>query len=87
MKPVEPIQPITLVARRVVFAARQEEYESLPALVEPDGTAHTRWELTDEEREAIAAGACVTLRLLTFNTPLQPVLLGVEGVEVEVATK
>ena len=42
---------------------------------------HTRWQLTDEERAAIAAGADLMLSVLTFRQPLQPVIMGVAGVD------
>lgn len=78
MQPVEPKHADGIPGRRVVYAEDQEEYEPLPALVEPDGTVHTLWALTDEERAALAAGGYVSLTLLTFNQPLQPILLRVE---------
>lgn len=79
MRPVEPHRAAGLEARARVFVKDQPEYDDLPALIEPNGTVHTRWALTPAERKAIAEGAFVTLEL-TFNTPLQPIRLGVEGV-------
>ena len=81
MTPVEPIKPANMDARAVTIAANQPQYNPLPALVEPDGTVHTRWQLTDEERAAIAAGADLMLSVLTFRQPLQPVIMGVAGVD------
>jgi hypothetical protein len=66
--------------RRVVYAANQPQYNPLPALVDAEGTVHTRWQLTEDERRAIMDGACVTLALMTFGDPLQPIRLGVEGI-------
>lgn len=75
-----PVKPLT-AGRHVTYAADQPEYNPLPAVVEPDGTVHTRWQLTDDERRAILDGACITLAILTFNTPLQPLLMAVEGTD------
>jgi hypothetical protein len=41
----------------------------------------SRWELTDEEREAIHNGALV--RLVVWGTALPPVALAVEGIELD----
>jgi hypothetical protein len=79
MNPVEPIQ-LYADARRVTYGAGQSDYNTLPAVRYPDGTVHTRWVLTPDERQAILDGACITLSMLTFNQPLQSVHLAVEGV-------
>ena len=63
----------------VVFAKDQPQYEPLPAvrLHGPCGMVLTRWELTDQERAAIALGMDVYLALYTFDQPLQPIRLTV----------
>ncbi len=50
--------------RQVVYAEDQPEYLVL-----------SRWPLTSEQRAAIAAGADIYLELLTFNRPLQPIVM------------
>ncbi len=35
----------------------------------------SRWSPTPKQREAIAAGADIFLELMTFGTPLQPILM------------
>lgn len=68
---------------KVVYGADQEEYRPLPAVVlrEPEGRVITRWQPTEDERRAIMDGACIELCLATFNGPLQPLLVGVQGVQ------
>lgn len=63
----------------VTYGANQPEYIPLPAarLHNPEGSALTRWSLSDEERRAIAEGADVYLEQLTFGQRLQPVRLSV----------
>ena len=65
--------------RRVVFGANQPEYRPLPGVIvdEQTGCVVTRWEFSDEEREAIAGGAVLEYRLLTFGHPFPPVLFNV----------
>jgi hypothetical protein len=59
------------------YAKDQPEYRPLRALrsMAGEGAILTRWTLTPEQRQAIAAGADVFLEVLTFAQPLQPVLL------------
>lgn len=76
-----PVKPFPVYgARAMTFAADQTEYNPLPALIELDGRVHTRWQLSEDERRAILDGACIVLEVLTFNQPLQPLALRVEGV-------
>lgn len=76
---MEPVSPIVrgLEEEEVVYAKDQPQYVPLPCLKsrQPDGTGAilTRWTLTDAERQAIANGADVFLRVLTYGNPLQPV--------------
>lgn len=72
------MKPIKFDGSNVVFAEDQPEYEPLPAKKDSDGTITTCWELTPEEREIIANGGNLWLRILTFNKPLQPVCPSIE---------
>jgi hypothetical protein len=79
MQPVSPVITEEFVASEVVFAKDQPQYNPLPVIRRPDGVLLSRWKLTDEEREAIAAGADILLFNCTFNQPLQPVKIEVSG--------
>jgi hypothetical protein len=59
----------------IVYAKDQPEYQPLPAWRGPDGLRVTRWKLTWRERLKVLFGGSIWLRILTFNQPLQPVLL------------
>lgn len=69
------MNPIEFKGQNVVFGEGQEEYRPLPALKTPDGTVITCWEISDEEWEEISRSRKIYLSQLTFNMPLQPVLL------------
>ena len=77
MKPAIPIIPgHDLPATN--FAESQDEYQTLPAFRQDDGTVLTRWRLTWKERLTIFLRGDLYLFTLTFNEPLQPVSLQVE---------
>jgi hypothetical protein len=72
MNPCSPVMPGSGPIE-VVYAKDQSEYAPLPALWIDGENSHTvvsRWRLTDEEREAIAAGADVVLQLLMAHGQL-----------------
>jgi hypothetical protein len=73
MNPVSPVMPGSASIERI-YGANQPEYVPLPAvyLDTPSRAVITRWRLTDEERNAVAAGADIVLSLLTFGQPLAP---------------
>jgi hypothetical protein len=60
-----------------VYAKYQPEYIPLRTLRSrtDEGKVMSRWDLTPEQRLAIARGADVYLTLLTFQGPLQPITL------------
>lgn len=74
-KPVIP----GLEAFEVVYAKDQPEYIPLRTLRSrtDEGKVLSRWDLTDEQRHAIAMGADIYLTLLTFQGPLQPITIAV----------
>ena len=75
MEPVRPNQGLPKGPSTFwEFAKDQPEYATLPAMVEPDGTVHTQWDLSEGERLAIALGAPVLLTVYTAGGPLQPLL-------------
>lgn len=79
MVPIAP--PAREGAVYVVFAKDQPEYIPLPANISADGSVETEWELSTEERAAIASGANLRLFVLTHFNALQPLRLEVVGVE------
>lgn len=78
-----PTVPPEIYGEYLEYATNQPQYRPLVARRIPDGTLTTLWQLTDEERQAVANGANIYLELMTFNRPLQPVLLWVEGMDPE----
>jgi hypothetical protein len=68
-----------LEQREIVYAKNQPEYIPLRTLVSAgaDRKVISRWSLTPEQRKAVADGADIYLTLLTFQNPLQPILMTV----------
>src|SRR5690348_10524 len=66
--------------REVVYAKDQPQYLPLRTLVsnDKDRRVLSRWQLTAEQRKAIAEGADIYLQLMTFGDPLQPILMFVK---------
>ncbi len=67
--------PIEFEGQNVVFAKEQPQYNKLPAHISECGIVTTCWELTPEERIDLIETGRVYLRQMTFNNPLQPVLM------------
>jgi hypothetical protein len=57
--------------------ANQPQYNTLHALRAPDGRVMSRWELTRDERTAIADGADIFLSISTNGQPYPPTLVQV----------
>lgn len=77
MTPISPVLTEEFVPQEVVYAKDQPEYHPLPVLRNSAGVVMSRWKLTDEEREAVLAGADLLLSVWTFNQHLQPLRLEV----------
>jgi hypothetical protein len=63
------------------IAKSQPEYMPLPAMKipnDPQGLIITKWQLSPEELERVKETGTIHLSMLTFNQPLQPVLLTVD---------
>lgn len=58
-----------------VYGENQPEYLPLPAHKTEEGQAIFCFELDEEERKRIAETGELWVSLLTFNQPLQPILL------------
>lgn len=72
------MKPIKFEQSNIVFGEnQQEEYIPLPAHHAKDtsGTVTTCWELSPEEIEQVKKEGKIYLRMLTFYSPLQPVML------------
>lgn len=82
MKPVAPIIP-GYDLPVINFAESQDEYNTLPGYRAEDGTVLTRWRLTWRERLQILFSGNLYLWMMTFNKPLQPVMLQVETPKLE----
>ena len=59
----------------VTYAENQPEYLPLPALKMADGEIVTCWGLSIRERLRILFSGRIWLSVLTFNKPLQPLLI------------
>lgn len=66
----------------VTYAKDQPEYLPLPALKFSDGLVITRWQPSFWERLSLLFGGSVILGQLTFNQPLQPVMLSTNVQEI-----
>ena len=78
MKPISPVIE-GYQSKEVVFAKEQPEYMPLPALVleGEDKPIVSRWQLNDEERKQIAAGADILFTQMIFSDLYHPVRLEV----------
>ena len=77
MKAVSPIVR-GLDLPETVYAKDQPQYDPLPVFKQEDGITLSRWHLTWRERLRVLFKGDVYLWMMTFNHPLQPVLLEVE---------
>jgi hypothetical protein len=68
------MKPVEFPGVNVVFAKDQPEY--IPN--DPQGLIITKWQLSPEELERVKETGTIHLSMLTFNQPLQPVLLTVD---------
>ena len=82
MRAVSPVVP-GMELPEVVYAKGQAEYADLPACRSTDGTILTRWRLNFVERLHVLFGGNVYLAVMTFNRPLQPVMLCTERPDIE----
>lgn len=65
------------------IAEHQEEYETLPALVNTEkGTVTSCWKLSEEELKIINETGVFWVQQLSFNQPLQPIYITTNKKEV-----
>lgn len=79
-------------AEEITIAESQEEYKTLVAAIYETPEGHqillTRWKLSVEEVNRIINGEDIYVSLMTFGTPMQPILVqvGPKGWLVDPAT-
>lgn len=77
------MKPVPFPESNVIFAADQPQYQPLPAFRRPDtGEVITVWDLSDEDLDKIQRTGRIYLSQLTFNQPLQPIMVSVDKPEV-----
>lgn len=71
------MKPIKFKACNALYGAGQKEYLPLPAckVKSREGLVITCWELSFWERLKVYVTGRIWLSVLTFNSPLQPVLI------------
>lgn len=62
-----------------VYAGGQGQYQNLPCHRTEDGTVTSCWSLSFKERLKVLFTGVLFLRVLTFNKPLQPLLMSVDN--------
>jgi len=77
-----PATPVLDGYREVVIAKDQPEYIPLPAVIR-HGIVTSRWKMTWRERIVALLTGNVYLQVMTFNRPLQPVILSVDKPQME----
>ncbi len=80
-------QPIKFTEHNLLLGSKQDEYNTLPALLTNNGTVYTQWKFTEEELQHIAEKGFITLAQLTFNNPFQPMNIFMEMPEEAIADK
>ena len=78
MEPTTPVLTKEFQSQEIVYAKDQPEYTPLPVHRNKRGVVLSRWKLTQQEREAIAAGGDILLSVYTFNQPLQPIRIEID---------
>jgi hypothetical protein len=72
------MKPVEFKEQNVVYAKDQKEYMPLPALIFEDGTVCTCWKMSWKELFKVILHRKVWVSMLTFNNPLQPLLLSAD---------
>ena len=72
------MHPVPFKEMNMVFAKDQPEYEELPGYRDQDGMVISCWTASWRERVWFFLFGRVWVSILTFNRPLQPIMLQVE---------
>lgn len=75
------MKPVEFKEQNVVYAKDQKEYTPLPALRFDDGTVISCWKMSWKELFKILLHRKVWVSVLTFNKPLQPLLVSSDSKE------
>lgn len=75
------MKPVEFKEQNVVYAKDQKEYMPLPALRFDDGTVISCWKMSWKELFKILLHRKVWVSVLTFNKPLQPLLVSSDSKE------
>lgn len=75
------MKPVEFEGANVVYAKDQPQYLPLPAQRTKEGVVTTCWEITDEEIEEIKINKKIFIRILTFNSSLQPILPSTQKID------
>lgn len=67
--------------KKVIFAKDQPEYNPLPALTDGESVI-TKWKLTDADIKKIFDTREIYIKVLTFGSPLQPILVTTNAGEI-----
>lgn len=69
------MKPVNFKGSNCVYAEDQPEYLPLPARKDADGMVTCCWGLSWKERFRVFFSGRVFVKALTFNKPLQPLLV------------
>jgi len=72
------MKPIMFKESNIVYAEHQPEYIPLPAFRDDKGEVVSCWKLSVRERVKILFTGKIWLDLLTFNQPLQPIIISAD---------
>ena len=72
------MKPVNFLEQNTIFAKNQTQYIPLPAWINGNGLVVTKWKGTLIERIKFVLTGTIWLRVLTFNHPIQPLLMEVD---------
>lgn len=82
MDAVDPRLPLALIppgTKAIVYAeAQQDVYLAVPTVKTVDGKVVTRWRPSEADLRRLIEGGDVYVTLLTFNMPMQPLMVATE---------
>lgn len=71
------MKPVEFEGMNCIYAKNQPKYLPLPAHRTATGEVISCWELSEDEIKQVLEIGKIYLTLLTFNQPLQPILMSV----------
>jgi len=73
------MKAITFKECNCFYAENQPEYKNLPCHRTREGVITTCWKLSFKERIKVLFTGTLFLQVMTFNDPLQPLLMNVDN--------